>query len=224
MEWDGGNGNLRFYDKEKKENVDLGSKFTFILLDQLSTIRGWHDPSESGIHSNEVKDTRKDPFVVKAFKGNGVLAEGIYSAIKDRVAAVGGNFNVNLYVAFKENGEMKIGSVMFKGAALREWSDFRNKNRNDLYKKAVDIAGFTEGKKGKVTYRVPVFALREITPETNDAATKLDIELQKFLSSYLTRPVMDQTRQPAHPEPDPEPEFHQPEPDYDIPIDESSPF
>ncbi len=201
LEWDGANGTLRYYDKEKKENVDVGSKFTFILLDQLSTIRGWHDPSESGIHSNEVKDTRRDPFMVKAFKSNGILAEGIYGAIKDRVAAVGGHFNVNLYVAFKnQEGKMQIGSIMFKGSALREWSEFRNKHRSDLYKKAVDIAGFTEGKKGMVVYRTPKFALREIAPDTNEVATTLDIELQKYLASYLNRPVVEQTAKQDEPD------------------------
>lgn len=206
IEWDGANGNLRFYNKEKKENVDMGNKFTFILLDQLSVIRGWHDPSESGIHSNEVKDTRSTPFVVKAFKGKGILAEGIYGQIKDRVAAIGGVFHINLYVAFKLDGEMKIGSVMFKGAALREWSEFRNANRNELYKKAVDITGFTEGKKGQVKFCVPKFALREITPETNEAAVELDGELQKYLSAYLKRPVVEQSERTTTPEPEQEPE------------------
>jgi hypothetical protein len=57
---------IRYYDKEAKKNVDVGADFTFILLDQLASVRGWHDDSNSGIYSNEVKDTTQEALVVKA--------------------------------------------------------------------------------------------------------------------------------------------------------------
>jgi hypothetical protein len=75
-EWDGAEGSVRYYDKNKKENVAVGSDFTFILLDQLAVIKGWHDPSESGITSNEVRSTNSESFVVKAF-GGGTLCSGL---------------------------------------------------------------------------------------------------------------------------------------------------
>ena len=89
-----------------------------MLLDQLGGVRGWHEASESGIYSNEVKDTRQDMLVVKAFKG-GILAEGIYKDIKDRVNALGGQFVANCYLAFKDDAgplEHRLSAIQGRGA------------------------------------------------------------------------------------------------------------
>lgn len=210
MEWDGESGAIRYYDKQDKKNVPVGNKFTFILLDQLSCIKGWHDASGSGIFSNEVKDTRRDPFIVKAFKGgNAPLAQGVYASIRDRVASVGGKFHANLYVAFRNgNDQMSIGSIMLKGAALREWMEFTKANRSDLYKKAVVINGSKEGKKGKIVFHTPIFTLKDITAETDEQATEMDRQLQSYLKAYLSKPtaehVADRQEQDSGPEPEPE--------------------
>jgi hypothetical protein len=192
FEWNGENGVVRYYDKDAKENVVVGSDFTFLLLDQLGSVRGWHDASDSGIYSNEVKDTRKDVLVVKSFKG-GTLAEGIYKDIKDRVNNLGGQFVANCYIAFKNgDGNLSIGSLRFKGAALGSWMEFCKEHRADLYKKAIGIRGFTEGKKGRITYRMPVLRSVDTTPDTDAEATKLDAELQEFLKGYFARTTSDQ--------------------------------
>jgi hypothetical protein len=190
MEWQGQEGILSHYDKATKKQVKEEGPQVFILLDQLATIKGWHDSSESGIYSNEVKDTRTSPFVVKAFK-SGVLCEGIYAAIKERVAAVGGHFVTSLYVAFRQDDRLAIGNIQFKGAALREWMEFSKQHRGEIYARAIAIEGYTEGKKGSVTYRVPVFKLRDITKESNEEATALDKTLQTYLNGYLARPTAE---------------------------------
>ena len=206
FEFDGSNGTVRYYDKEQKKNVDLGSKFTFILIgDPLACIRGWHDASDSGIYSNEVRDTRQETFVVKAFKG-GILAEGLYAAIRDRVKAMGGHFVANLYCGFKnEKGELTIGSIQFKGAALNAWVDFQKecptdkKNVKLYWTKAVKINGFVEGKKGTIKFRVPKFELADITDKTNTEALTLETVLQAYLKSYFSRTRIQQVAQPAAP-------------------------
>lgn len=192
FEWNGENGIVRYYDKEAKQNIEVGADFTFILLDQLGSVRGWHDHSQSGIYSNEVKDTRQDVMIVKAFKVGSPLAEGVYKDIKDRVNKVGGQFNANCYLAFKHGDTLAIGCLRFKGAALGAWMDFSKAHRADLYKKAIRITGFTEGKKGRIVYRVPTFVVAEITRETNTAATALDKTLQEFLAGYLKKNKRDQ--------------------------------
>jgi hypothetical protein len=192
FEWNGENGVVRYYDKDAKQNVDVGSDFTFMLLDQLGSVRGWHDASDSGIYSNEVKDTRQEVMVVKSFKG-GALAEGIYKDIKDRVNAVGGQFVANCYIAFKgDDGELALGSLRFKGAALGAWMEFSKAHRTDLYKKAIRINGYTEGKKGRIVFRVPVLKVAEVSPETNAVATGLDVQLQDFLAGYLKKNKREQ--------------------------------
>lgn len=184
-EWNGEKGLVRYYDKDAKINVEC-PEFTFLLLDQLGSVRGWHESSQSGIYSNEVRDTRQDAIVVKAFKG-GTLAEGIYKDIKDRVNSLGGSFTANCYAAVKIDGELKIASIRFKGAALGAWMEFTKANRSQIYKQAIKIASFTEGKKGRVIFRVPVFALTPLSEATNQIALGLDAELQEWLSGYLKR-------------------------------------
>ena len=192
FEWNGEKGIVRYYDKDEKRNVDVGSEFTFILLDELGSVRGWHDASDSGIYSNEVKDTRQEAMVVKSFKG-GTLAEGIYRDIKDRVNALGGQFVANCYIAFKDSGgALVIGSLRFKGAALGAWMEFRKAHRADIFAKAIRINGFTEGKKGRIVFRMPVLATKDISPDMDRAAIALDGTLQEFLTAYLKRPKREQ--------------------------------
>lgn len=186
FEWAGGSGEIKYYDKELKETVTVDDKFTFILLDQLATIKGWHDPSEAGIFSNEVRDTRSEILLVKTFKGK-TLVEGIYSQIKDQIKANGGHFTANLYIAYKEGTELKMGSLQFKGAALGTWMEFTKAFRNEIWKQAITINGSTEGKKGSVKFKTPNFDLKPISEETNQKSMELDRQLQTFLESYLKR-------------------------------------
>lgn len=194
-------GFVRYYDKETEKQVALGDaqnggKFQFILLDELATVKGWHDPSESGIFANEVRDTRQDTLVVKSFKG-GELASGLYANIRDKIVAVGGNFVSSCYIAYKD-GDLKLGNIRFKGAALSAWMEFKKqcptkkdasgKNVKAYFVDAVKIDGFEQRKKGGTTFRVPVFGLAPLSAETNKQALALDGELQAFLADYLKRP------------------------------------
>lgn len=192
FEWNSETGVVFYYDKDAKQKVDVGSDFTFILLDQLGCVRGWHEASKSGIYSNEVKDTRQEVLVVKSFKG-GPIAQGIYKDIKDRVNTEGGRFNANCYIGFKNGSDtLKLGSIRFKGAALGAWMEFAKQHRAELYKQAVRIKGAVEGKKGRVTFLMPAFTIVPLSEDTNKQATELDKGLQEFLALYLKRTKAEQ--------------------------------
>lgn len=198
-------GFVRYYNKEAEKNIalgdaDKGGTFQFILLDELATVQGWHDPSESAIFANEVRDTRQDTLVVKSFKG-GELASGLYAGIKDRIVAVGGHFVASCYLAYKDGDKLCIGNIRFKGAGLSAWMDFKKqcptkkgadgKSLKAYYLDAVRIRGFEQLKKGGTTFRVPVFSLAPLSPESNNQAVALDAELQSFLADYLKRPRVE---------------------------------
>jgi hypothetical protein len=198
FEWAGGadGGFVRYYDKETSAMVNVGEKFTFLLLDELAAVKGWHDPSDSGIYSNEVRDTRQDVLVVRSFKG-GELASGLYAQIRDRVGNLGGHFHGSCYIAYKDGDQYRLGNIGFKGAALMAWMAFkkqagRKDGRPAYYVDAIRILGFEEGTKGRVTYRIPRFSLAQVSQDANDTATALDKELQSFLSDYLKRARVDQ--------------------------------
>jgi len=198
FEWSGGNngGFVRWYNKDTKQQVQVDN-FTFLFLDELSTVRGWHELSESGIYANEVRDTRQDVLVVKSFKG-GELVSGIYQQIKDTIVARGGHYCASLYVAYKEGDALKIGNLLLKGAAASAWMEFKRKAVTKkgpdgksvpaYFLDAVKIASYEQAQKGGTTYRVPVFTLAPVSDATNQQAIALDSELQGFLTEYLKRP------------------------------------
>jgi len=190
FEWQGEQGIVRYYDKERGENITAPLPFTFLLLDQLASVRGWSDASSSGIYSNEVKDTRQELLTVKSFKG-GVIAEGLYADIKDRVNRAGGQFVANCYIGFKIDGVLSIGALRFKGAALGAWMEFGKTHRADLYEKAITITGYDEGKKGRIVYRTPTFKLTELSGDSHAQAVALDKTLQAFLREYLSHNKTD---------------------------------
>lgn len=206
-------GFVRYYDKDAKANVPLGDaqnggKFMFILLDELATVNGWHDPSASSIYANEVRDTRQDAFVVKSFKG-GELVSGLYASIKDRIGALGGHYVSSCYIAYKDGDVLKLGNIHFKGAALSTWMEFKKqcptkkdangKTVKAYYVDAVKIEGFEQQKKGGTTFRVPKFGIAPLSPETNKQAIDLDTELQAFLTDYLKRPRVEAAKAEAQP-------------------------
>ena len=183
-EWSGKNGNLKHYDKVSAKSIDTEvspAPFSFILLDEFSTVKGWHDVSQSSIWANEVKNTGTSPLRVSAFKG-GVLVEGLYKDIKDKVNALGGSYVKNLYIT-SEDGV--ISSLALKGSALSAWMDFVKEKGNDkgIYDKAITISGSVTGKKGSVTFKTPKFELVEITPDQEKNAIVLDKKLQEFVES-----------------------------------------
>lgn len=199
FEWSGGadGGYVRWYDKEKKEHVKVDSPFVFLLLDELSTVKGWHEPSESAIYANEVRDLRQEVLVVRSFEG-GELASGLYTGIRDRVAAIGAHYCTSIYLAYKEVDGLKLGNLSLKGAALSAWMDFKRnaqtkkdasgKSVKSYFVDAVKIGSYEQAKKGGTTYRVPVFSFAPVSEATNQQAVALDMELQAFLSDYFKRP------------------------------------
>lgn len=211
LEWNGSNGEIRYWDKDSKSLKGQDKKgayltvkqpFVFLLLEELATIKGWHDPSESGIYSNEVKDIKAEVLVVKAFKG-GEIASGLYSNIKDRVKAQGGYYVANCYIGFKnEREELTLGSIQFSGASMNAWVEFYKSIRADAYTKAVKISGFTEGRKGAIKYCIPRFSLVDVTKETDDAAGVLQNVIQNYLKAYFSK---TRTQQLSTPPPSAEP-------------------
>ena len=199
FEWAGGSdgGFIRWYNKDTEQQQKVDGPFTFLLLDELATIKGWHEPSESGIFANEVRDTRQDVFVVRSFKG-GELASGIYAQIRDRIIALGGHYSASLYLAYKEGEELRIGNLQLKGAASGAWMEFKKecgtvkdangKSVRAYFVDAVTITGYEQAKKGGTVYRIPKFALKKVGEDTNRQAVALDAELQAYLAEYLKRP------------------------------------
>ena len=186
MQWNGQKGIFEWYNKETEEKIPV-KDLTFLVLDELATIKGWDEANKAGIFSNEVRSTVTNPFLVKSFKG-GEIANGLYKDIKDTIKANGARYNANVYVAFKNNeGVLVIGSVMLKGAALSAWMDFKKENKTGVATQAVRVIGAGKGKKGTITYKYPKFELYPVDEDTNNEAVELDKVLQAHLEQYFNQ-------------------------------------
>jgi hypothetical protein len=207
FEWRSTDGKFAYWDKEKEARVLVNLPFTFILLDRTATIRGYSKKQRSGIHSNEVRDTRSEPFVVKFFQG-GTIAEGVWNDIKDTVTARSGKFGVNAYIAYKEGNALKIGAIQMTGCAVGSWFEFEKAHRKtvevngqrvqELYAKAIRVARFENDKTGDVEFNKPIFEITELSAETNAQAVALDKELQEYFKSYFSRTKVQQAQAPAN--------------------------
>lgn len=185
FEWKGDTGGVRYYDKGQEKNIEIAMPFVFIVLDELSSVRGWDEPNKCGISSNEVREIGKDVLRVRSFKG-GDIATGVYAAIKEKVHYRGGAFCCNVYIAYRDEAKaLVLGQFQFQGAALNAWIEFRKASKDAIFKKAIAVTlGATETK-GKITWTNPKFELKDVAEETNLQAIEIDRALQAYLTAYL---------------------------------------
>ena len=183
LRWDGEHGGFHYWDKslgEKGERVKVGLPFEFVVLDILSTVKGFDDSNQSGYWSNEVRNISKDELVVRNSKG--ICAKGMYGEIiKD---LTGARYCQSVYVAYDDFvGGWKIGNIQMMGSALSAWIDYRKKGK--VFSGKIVINEMKDGKKGKTEYKIPVFTWAEIPQETDDTAKGLDVQLQDYLGKYI---------------------------------------
>ena len=216
-EWNAETGHVRYYDKEAKENVVVKLPFQFLLLDQVARIGGYSESQNAGFYSNEVKDITKEVLTVKTH-GGGVVAQGLYSEIKDTIKSKGAKYVASLYIAVKEGENLVIQNFQMKGAALGGWMDFCKEAKGDIWQKAIIIDGMVEGKKGKVTYQTPTFRLNEVSEDTNEQATELDKELQRYLREKINHETQEVSKGEAGGNAYSEPETPGEDPDDELPF------
>jgi hypothetical protein len=177
------NGQISFYDKEKKENIKIPLPFEFIVLDQLHTITGYSDEDESGFWSNELKSL-SGSFNVRTKKGTQYY--GPYkNAAGIKQVPTGAKYTKSIYIAHTNKaGELILGNLKLTGAALTAWID--TLKGVDFTKSKIAITGSTEGKKGATTYAIPTFeTTTDIASNEFEVATLLDEQLQAYLYKYL---------------------------------------
>ena len=188
FEWNGQVGNIKYYDKQLKDNVQVELPFLFIVLDDKHTITGFSDSAGSGIWSNNISDFGEELTVRTK---NGIIAKGQYTDIREKVKNMGGRYASATFIAYKDGGELKIGVLELKGAAVNSWIDF--KKANNINEIAVNITSAVEGKKGAIRYFIPSFAANKISDETDQKAIELDKELQAFFNNSKSSDVADVT-------------------------------
>lgn len=223
-EFKGKAGVFQYYDKDKEENIVVKLPFVFIVLDINATIRGYNKKAKSGIYSNEVRDTRSEPMVVKMFNGT-KIATGLYADIKDSVIAKNGHFNLSIYAAMKKEGKkggLELVGIHLGGCALGPFIEFQKNNQKEINTMAVCVKEVEKHTDGEIPFKSPVFSLMNLKPETDEEAKKIDAEiLQPYLKSYFGRPVTQRAAPGEEPQDDaPKDDDQEPPSDDDVPPDD----
>lgn len=181
FKWSGSKGQLVYYDKEKQEEIEVKLPFEFLVLDQLATITGYCEQDQSNYWSNEVRSVAKEELTVRTSKGTKEV--GLYKDLTE-VRSKGAKYAKSVYVAYLDGDDFVIGNLKASGAALTAWIELSNKYVLDNGK--VRLTGSEEGKKGATTYFIPKFEWVPSEVVEDEAAIKLDKELQQYLNQYLT--------------------------------------
>jgi hypothetical protein len=184
IDWKSNDKCFSYYDKETKENVSLPLPFKFLVLDELHTIKGWNDATQSAIYSNEVKWISKDELIVKPFKGN-EIAKGLYKDIKEKVKSAGAHYVKSVYCMLEDGS---IANLQLKGAACQSYGDFTAKTRSRLSDEWVEVSSAAEGKKGAVKYTTPEFKFQKCLSDSEaDLADEAFNILEAYLKTYLIK-------------------------------------
>jgi len=191
ISWSGSKGKFTFYDKELNVNVEFENPIYIIPLDELATIRGFHDKSQSGIYSNEVKNTTKEKFVVKAFKG-GTITSGLYQEIKGKLE--GGDYAKSVYAAFisvneDKTTDLKLVNLCLHGSGIGPWIDARI--QVDSGNVIILEPSKEQLKKGATVYYSPKITKSVVRKDLLDRCIDMDKDLQKYLKSYFNKPVQE---------------------------------
>ena len=173
-------GSITFWNKDAQEEVNVPTPWKFTVLDSLSTVSGFHKQSRSGIFANEVRNLKEERLFVR--NREGVLVDGLYAEIKEKISAKGGKFASSVYIAYQDGGEWKLGNLLVAGAAFGAWVEFK-KPRNLDRDPGVGIAEWTADSNGDTSFFVPVFKGWQVSAEDLAAAEELDRQLQQYLAA-----------------------------------------
>ena len=190
IDWKSNDKQFSYYDKEKSENVSIPLPFKFLVLDELHTVKGWNDATQSAIFSNEVKFISRETMTVKPFKGN-EIAKGLYKDIKDKIQSAGAHYVKSIYIMLEDGS---LANLQLKGSAVQEWGEFTKKTRNRLPDEWVIVKSAKEGKKGAVKFTMPEFAFeRSLSDGEAEMADEAFDILEAYLKAYLVKaePIVD---------------------------------
>jgi hypothetical protein len=183
IDYSGDTGLFSYYNKETKKDVEVQMPLYFIVLDELFTISGFHEPSKSWLYSNEVSSI-KETLKVKCWGKGNVNIIGLYNDIKDSVKAVGGKYTKSVYaILINSDRSVELVNFKFHGSALNGWIDKKFNVNNFI----TSVAETTWEKKGATKYQKPVFVPVKLDHELYQKAVEMDKMLQDYLKEYKAK-------------------------------------
>jgi hypothetical protein len=196
LSWKSNDKNFSYYDKDSQTNVAVELPFKFLVLDELSSVKGWSDSLSGNIISNEVKFISKEVLTVKCYhknvkgeKTSTEIAKGLYKDIKEKVNTAGAKYHKSIYIMLEDG---TLANIQLKGASVQKWGEFTQKTKSRLTDEWVIVEKATDGKKGAVKFTTPEFKFFKSLSESE--ATQADEcfnELESYLKTYLVKSEPD---------------------------------
>ncbi len=193
IEWSGSEGKFFYYDKDIQEKVFMELPIYFIVLDELTTVKGYHEKSGSGIVSNEIRNTKTDKLYVRSWRP-GISEKGLWMDIKDAVTNAGGKYCKSVYALLLTSKGEEIVNFQFHGSSFGGASQDKGVRSGWINAKfskeqyGVQVKEVENGKKGSTEYICPIFDKVNIKPIHHEKALQADLELQKYLDYYFLKP------------------------------------
>jgi hypothetical protein len=198
LKWSNGSGEISYYDKEKKENIIIGNNISFLLLDQLSTAKGWDSQNESAIIGTEVRNPAFEPIILRSYKdGNSnQIVKGIWKTeIKDKYPV---DFYASLYIVTIINSKPVLANLQIKGACLADLFEAKLKSVDGFY---INFKKGEQQKNGVAKwFSLSVSKTIEVPKIIDDLAVGYYNQLQDYLDQYLAKKqVSEEAPDPEYP-------------------------
>lgn len=192
LSWKSNDKCFSYYDKESETNVQIQLPFKFLVLDELSSVKGWSDGLTGQIISNEVKYISKESMTVKCYhknaKGEKVtteIAKGLYKDIKEKVNSAGAKYHKSIYIMLEDG---TLANIQLKGASVQQWGVFTQNKKSRLTDEWIIIEKAVDGKKGAVKFTTPEFKfLKSLSEQEASQADECFNELETYLKAYLAK-------------------------------------
>lgn len=188
-EWDSINSQWKYWDKEAEAEKTLAQATPFIVLDQLTTVKGYNEPQKKAYWSNEVRRP-SDKITVRS--KDGTEQEGTWRELKSSPIANHIKYTKSVYVLAKVGSTYQLCNFQLKGSSLTAWIEFVDEIGGDkaLYgDNVIAVREAIEKKKGAVVYNSPVFGIvsNTLSDEAAQQADEADKVLQEYLEVYMDK-------------------------------------
>jgi hypothetical protein len=190
MEWKNGAGLAEFYDKDTQTKIQIQGPIKMVLLDILSTAKGWDDANKASLIANEVHNPATEQMVVKSYysengqKKSLKLVEGFWKKdIKDKFPLL--NFYQSIYGVMEYEGEVRLVNLKVSGSGLASIFDAKLRPADGFL---VTFAKGEAQKQGKANwFSLVVSKETEVPANLDQRAADYYPILKAYLAQYKNK-------------------------------------
>ena len=185
LTWDNTNSTFKVYNKTTKANTLASLPMRFMVIDNYNCITGWCEKTGTSYYSNEIKNVNTEKLTVKA--GDTTMCSGLYSELKEGLAANGAKYSESVYVLFEDG---TVGNIILAGSNCAAWFNFKAEAKANIVKQWVGMGNPQKQKKGSITWSVPEIKLLEaISDEEANRADNAYEAIQEYKAGITTSEI-----------------------------------